>query len=68
MIAYREQYFDIFIEMLIWITVSVELYNKLKLVDYAINQCNMELMRLKKYKNRNLTCEDLKDGIICFDN
>ena len=54
--------------MLIWITVSVELYNKLKLVDYAINQCNMELMRLKKYKNRNLTCEDLKDGIICFDN
>lgn len=36
-------------------TLKLELFNK----DYE---------RLNKYKNSNLSCDDLKDGKVCFDN
>ncbi|WP_423237090.1 ArsR/SmtB family transcription factor [Clostridium peptidivorans] len=33
-----------------------------------LKQCSMDLERLKKYRESNLSCDDLKEGKICFDN
>lgn len=33
-----------------------------------LEQCNRDYEKLKKYKSSNLSCEDLKDGKVCFDN
>jgi ArsR family transcriptional regulator len=32
-----------------------------------LNQCMVDYERLKKYKSSRLTCEDLKEGKVCFD-
>lgn len=33
-----------------------------------IKQSSEDYKRLKKYKMSNVSCDDLKDGIVCFDN
>lgn len=33
-----------------------------------LNQCKIDYERLTKYKSSNLSCDDLKDGKVCFDN
>lgn len=33
-----------------------------------LKQCSMDLERLKNYRESNLSCDDLKEGKICFDN
>lgn len=33
-----------------------------------IKQSNEDSIRLKKYKMSNVSCDDLKDGKVCFDN
>lgn len=32
-----------------------------------LKQCSIDYDRLKKYKNSNLSCEDLKEGKVCFE-
>lgn len=32
-----------------------------------LKQCSIDYNRLKKYKESNLSCDDLKDGKVCFD-
>jgi ArsR family transcriptional regulator len=42
-----------------------------ELLSKEINQlekCRVDLDRLEKYKKSGITCEELKDGKICFDN
>jgi ArsR family transcriptional regulator, arsenate/arsenite/antimonite-responsive transcriptional repressor len=31
-----------------------------------LKQCSIDYERLKKYKESNLSCDDLKDGKVCF--
>jgi Predicted transcriptional regulators len=33
-----------------------------------LKQCIIDNERLKKYKNSGLSCDDLKEGKVCFDN
>lgn len=33
-----------------------------------LKQCSIDYERLKKYKDSGLSCDDLKDGKVCFDN
>lgn len=33
-----------------------------------LEQCKKDLQRLKKYRESGLTCDDLKDGEVCFNN
>jgi ArsR family transcriptional regulator, arsenate/arsenite/antimonite-responsive transcriptional repressor len=33
-----------------------------------LKQCCIDYERLKKYKGSKLSCDDLKDGKVCFDN
>lgn len=33
-----------------------------------LEQCKKDLQRLKKYRESGLTCDDLKDGKVCFNN
>jgi ArsR family transcriptional regulator, arsenate/arsenite/antimonite-responsive transcriptional repressor len=33
-----------------------------------LKHCSKDYERLKKYKNSNLSCDDLKDGKVCFYN
>ncbi|QAA32774.1 ArsR/SmtB family transcription factor [Clostridium manihotivorum] len=32
-----------------------------------LKQCSIDYERLKKYKDSKLSCDDLKDGKVCFD-
>lgn len=40
------------------------------LISHAVKleQCKEDLRRLKKYRESGLTCDDLKDGKVCFNN
>lgn len=40
------------------------------LISHAVKleQCKKDLHRLKKYRESGLTCDDLKDGKVCFNN
>lgn len=40
------------------------------LISHAVKleQCKKDLQRLKKYRESGLTCDDLKDGKVCFNN
>jgi len=33
-----------------------------------VEQCNLDYEKLKKYKNSGLTCDDLKEGKVDFEN
>ena len=33
-----------------------------------LEQCKKDLQRLKKYRESGLTCDDLKEGKVCFNN
>ncbi|MBC2579741.1 helix-turn-helix transcriptional regulator [Clostridium sp. DJ247] len=33
-----------------------------------LKQCIIDCKRLKKYKSSNVSCDDLKEGKVCFDN
>lgn len=33
-----------------------------------IDQFNKDIERIKKYKNSGISCDDLKDGKLCFEN
>lgn len=33
-----------------------------------LNQCKIDYERLEKYKNSGLSCDDLKEGKVCFIN
>ncbi|WP_234124257.1 ArsR/SmtB family transcription factor [Clostridium hydrogenum] len=33
-----------------------------------LERCKKDLQRLKKYRESGLTCDDLKEGKVCFDN
>lgn len=40
------------------------------LISHAVKleQCKKDLQRLKKYRESGLTCDNLKDGKVCFNN
>lgn len=40
------------------------------LISHAVKleQCKKDLQRLKKYRESGLTCDDLKEGKVCFNN
>ncbi|MDD3225255.1 MAG: metalloregulator ArsR/SmtB family transcription factor [Clostridium sp.] len=40
------------------------------LISHAVKleQCKKDLQRLKKYKENGLTCDNLKEGKVCFNN
>lgn len=33
-----------------------------------LEQCKKDMQRLKKYRKSGLTCDDLKEGKVCFNN